>query len=83
MLVPPIQSSVAKANSTYDHSFAVKGPKMWNCLPKHIKDCGSIISFKEKLDVFLLGIPDCPPVHGYFTMNTNSVLDWLTSSNAL
>ena len=82
VLIPNMPSSVAKINSTYDLAFKVKVSKLWNCIPKDIKESSSLNVFKTKLDTFLLSIPDCPPVSGYSTMNSNSILDWLTSSNA-
>ena len=32
--------------------------------------------FKERLTSFLMSIPDKPPVKGYSTQNSNSILDW-------
>ena len=80
--IPELPSTVAKINSTFDCSFRVKACKIWNCLPKYVKEPTSMNIFKNKLDSFLLRVPDCPPVSGYSTMNSNSLLDWLTSSNA-
>ena len=81
--VPRIPSSVQKINSAYDNFFKVKAAKMWNCLPKVVNSKISLESFKTGLDQFLSGVPDLPPVAGYTTSNSNSLLDWLMSSNAL
>ena len=75
--VPPIQrSSNSKAKSLYELSFAVKGPQLWNIVPKDIKMIDNLTNFKSKLDNFLYSIPDRPPVAGYITQNDNSLLEW-------
>ena len=80
--IPSMPSSVAKINSTIDRSFKVKSGKLWNCIPKLINTKTSLATFKNLLDPFLMGIPDCPPVSGYSTANNNSILDWLSNANA-
>ena len=80
--IPSLPSTVAKINTAYDSFFKVRSCKLWNCVPKDVKDSTIMNTLKLKLDLFLLGIPDRPPVPGYTTMNNNSLLDWLTSSNA-
>ena len=72
-------SSSSKAQTLYDSSFAVVGPKLWNLVPKSVKQCSSLNSFKSGLDNFLNGIPDCPPVSSYAVQNNNSLLEWNTS----
>ena len=75
--VPPIpRSNNSKAKSLYDLSFAVRGPQLWNVVPKRIKSIDNLITFKTKLDIFLCSIPDRPPVPGYATQNNNSLLEW-------
>ena len=80
--IPRIPSHVAKINTSYDHFFKVKAARFWNCLPKHVNSKDSLPSFKKTLDSFLLNVTDCPPVAGYPTVNSNSLLDWLSYSNA-
>ena len=63
--------------SAYDSSFAVKGPKLWNLLPKYLNCIDNFESFKQNLDNFILSYPDQPPVHGYTTANSNSLLCWV------
>ena len=82
-LVPRIPSSVSKINSSFDQFFKVKAAKLWNCLPKFVNTVTSLELFKTKLDLFLNGVPDLPPVAGYAAANNNSLLDWLGYSNAL
>ena len=77
-----LPSSVAKINSLFDSSFKVYAAKLWNCIPKYINTLQSLELFKSKLDNFLSGVPDCPPVVGYTTANKNRLLDWLASANA-
>ena len=68
--------SSTKAQTFYDLSFAVIGPKLWNMLPKSVKLCASLNSFKSNLDIFLNKFPDRPPVSTYVVQNNNSLLEW-------
>ena len=74
--VPALRLHCSTAQSLYDYSFAVNGPKLWNLVPKKVKDCVSLTSFKSNLDDFLKDIPDCPPISGYVAQNNNSLLEW-------
>ena len=80
--VPRVPSAVAKINTSYDYFFKVNATKLWNCLPKSVNTVDTMEPFKRKLDLFLKNISDFPPVSGYTTMNSNSLLDWLGYSNA-
>ena len=80
--VPSVPSSVAKINSAFDNFFKVKVAKTWNCLPKCVNTKTCLESFKSELDAFLSEVPDFPPVAGYTTSNDNSLMNWLSSSNA-
>ena len=79
--VPPLNTvSSQKSRTLYDNSFSVKGPQLWNVVPKDIKVCNTLITFKCNLDKFLSEtFPDCPPVSGYVSQNNNSILDWAIS----
>ena len=48
-------------------SFQVHGGKLFNSLPKSIRDLSkiSVEAFKEKLDLYLQTIPDEPYLQGY------------------
>ena len=81
-MIPSVPSSVTKINTTCDHFFKVRSGKLWNCLPKVVNTKDTLSAFKEALDSFLSGIPDYPPVSGYTTTNSNSLLDWLSYGNA-
>ena len=49
--VPPLPRSIpARAVSLYENSFAVRAPKLWNCLPKSVKDAKTLDAFKSTLD---------------------------------
>jgi len=75
--VPPVPHNVpARVVSLYENSYAVQGPKLWNCLPKNVKGALTLSSFKGSLGEFLNQIPDMPPTTGYTGVNHNSILDW-------
>ena len=71
-----IRGSTLKAQTSYDESFAVLAPKLWNCIPADTTLKDSLASFKTSLGKFLEQIPDCPPVAGYSTVNNNSILSY-------
>ena len=65
--IPPIVSSArARIKTLADQSFAVRGPKLFNELPKNLRttEC-SFNVFKGRLDKFLLNVPDQPSLPGY------------------
>ena len=74
--VPTHFSNISKVQTCIDKLFKVKGPKLWNCLPKEVNTLSSLPIFKAALDKVLVSFPDRPPVTGYTTINSNSVLDW-------
>ena len=71
--LPPCRSQV----TLLDSSFAVRGPVLWNLLPKKINNIESFALFKQKLDNFILSYPDMPPVQGYTSPNSNSLTCWV------
>ena len=67
-------------------SLAVRGPRLFNALPWHIRNLTrcDVNSFKDKLDKFLSTVPDEPLVPGYTQYrrcDSNSLIDWCTSSH--
>ena len=75
--VPCLRSGSAIGHqSLFDNSFAVMGPRLWNCVPVQINKIGTFDLFKQKLTSLLMRIPDKPPTKGYSTPNSNSILDW-------
>ena len=64
-VVPPLRGGASTYHqSLYDNSFAVSGPRLWNCLPASINQIKEFHSFKRQLTSMLLRIPDKPPVPG-------------------
>ena len=62
----------------YENSFAVRAPKLWNCLPKPVKAAKTmtLVAVKSTLGSFADQIPDPPPTNGCIGVNNNSILDW-------
>jgi len=76
-IVPPLPRNIpARSISLYENSFAVRAPKLWNCLPKLTKSAKSLVTFKSSLGSFTDQIPDLPPVNNCPGVNSNSILDW-------
>ena len=46
----------------YDRSFAVTGPKLWNCIPYNLNSIQDMDLFKMQLTEFLMYIPDTTAV---------------------
>ena len=67
------------------NSFCVRGPKLFNALPQHIRTLTGVTTdtFKKHLDSWLKNIPDKPIVEGYPIGRTlsNSILEWVCLSN--
>ena len=76
-VVPSLTSGAVARQSTFDRSFSVMGPRLWNTLPAEINRLEKFDSFKRALTNFFKALPDEPPVRGYPRRNANSVLDWL------
>ena len=59
-----------------DGSLTVHGAKLFNCLPKTIRNTSncSLLQFKNQLDRFISGIPDEPLVTGYTKNNCSNSL---------
>ena len=57
----------SRLQSIHEGSFVVHGSKLFNCLPKAIRNMSgcSINIFKNKLDSFLQEVPDEPVLPGY------------------
>ena len=74
------QQCSAKINTIRENSFSIQGPKLFNCLPKEIRNITdvSVETFKYHLDKLLTNIPDQPGVPGYVGSRaaaTNSITD--------
>ena len=73
------------AQSLQENAITVYGPRLYNSLPKYLRDTQSVKTekFKFELDKFLDTIPDQPKMPNYFTASgSNSILDQLTHLRA-
>ena len=62
-------------------SFASNGPRLFNCLPMHVRNLtgGSVDDFKRTLDLYLQNVPDEPLIPGYTlfrAIDSNSITAW-------
>jgi len=76
---PPTQAQ-ARFKSLLSASLPYSGPKIFNSLPRKIRDITdcSVDKFKSQLDNYIMTIPDQPPVPGYTSLcraPTNSLPD--------
>ena len=86
--VPAINRRISRqVQSIRDASFGIRGPRLFNALPAHIRNLSgcSVDAFKHKLDRYLSTVPDEPQLQGYTAMRraeSNSLLHMahLTSS---
>ena len=82
-IVPPIRKKSSQAFQTlYENSFSVKVSKLWNSIPYDLTGIKTLDDFKSKLTKFLLLIPDKPPIRGYTSPNSNSILACLKDREA-
>ena len=47
-----------------DASFHIEGPKLFNSIPKVVRDCTNLDEMKVLLDLFLATLPDHPKIPG-------------------
>ena len=86
-VVPAVSTSAAKRIQSLRYSsFAVKGPSLFNALPRSLRNSKCTLdSFKKRLDKYLSTLPDEPLVPGYTTFRTidsNSIIDWAAWARA-
>ena len=83
--VPSVRTSAPQRIQTIRRaSFGIRGPRLFNSLPKHIRNLRgiSVNQFKAQLDRYLATIPDEPLIPGYTQFRkvaSNSLLDWIPS----
>ena len=73
------------AQSLQENARTVFGPRLYNSLPKYLRDIESVKTekFKFELDKFLDTIPDQPKMPNYVTASgNNTILDRLTHLRA-
>ena len=80
--LPHIPPSKTRARTQYCNSLVFRGPQVFNCSPKKIRNIkwSSIETFKYKLDELLTKVPDQPTIQGYTqgrSTKTNSIIDQL------
>ena len=80
-IIPSTSStSPSSVKNTRENSFAIRGPRLFNTLPKSLRDMtGKPDAFKAALDRFLSTVPDEPLIPGmtlFRRVETNSLLDW-------
>ena len=87
-IVPTINRNArARVKTLKSSNFVINGPKLFNCLPSHLRNltnCGLEL-FKSELDRFLELLPDEPLVPGYTSrrnLATNSLIDVTLSQTA-
>ena len=76
--------SSASVRKAKEASLPVKGPKLFNSIPRDLRDqsYGSVDSFKHGLDMWLSTIPDEPTIPNYQRAAiTNSLLDQIPLQN--
>ena len=78
-----VKKSSARVKSLREKSLQVHGPKLFNCLPKSIRNITKcdVDTFKEKLDLYISVIPDQPAIGGLIPATTNQ--HTLKPSNSL
>ena len=61
-----VQNAPSQVKKARENSLAVKGAKMFNLLPSHIRNITSekVNVFKSGLDFFLKNVPDEPTING-------------------
>ena len=76
-IIPSARKNSTAANqSLFDNLFAVQGPNLWNAIPYHLNVIQDLQQFKDRLTKFMLSLSDKPPIRGYATLNSNSLLCW-------
>ena len=78
--IPQIRSHQGIALSLQENTFKIRGPKLFNAMPKEIRNITGVNTdtFKKQLDKWLRKVPDEPGFPGYTSQrraNSNSILD--------
>ena len=72
-VILPLGKGTGKVQSLREGSFQVHGARIFNSLPKHIRNTTRVSTdeFKEKLDIFLQTLPDEPKFANYVPSASN------------
>ena len=65
----------ASIQTTRFNSFSCLAPRLFNLIPKYIKESANPLTFKSRLDKLLQTLPDQPPTPGYRSSNANSLME--------
>ena len=78
--IPRLVRTLRSLQTLKESSLAVQGPRLYNCLPRHLREhTGTLSTFKVSLDKHLRTIPDRPSLpHYYQTTEGNSLLQQTT-----
>ena len=69
--IPPLtKRSKTKYQRQFDDSFHVYGARLWNVIPKSVKEKNSVESFKIALTKLCMQLPDNPPITGIASQNS-------------
>ena len=74
-VVPPLAAVPARLQTIRESSFSVTGPRLFNSVPKELREFqGSLSVFKRRLDKYLCTVPDKPVLLGQpQAINCNSL----------
>ena len=80
----PRTPAPCKIKTIRDASLPFMGPRLFNSLPKYLRDLKNcdVTKFKKMLDRFLASVPDEPLIPRYTHMrriDSNSIIDWTAS----
>lgn len=77
--------ATTRTKTLKENAFAIRGPLLYNTLPRHLRDPNnrSLESYKKDLDKFLWTIPDQPKLpHYHLRAESNSIIDQLALRRA-
>ena len=75
-VLKPLPKIKGRMLSLYENCYVIRAARLWNQLPKDIAEEKSLGLFKGKLNKWLKAFPDKPPIHGYYHVNNNSILEY-------
>ena len=63
----PLRGARMQVKTLVNSSFVVRAPKMFNAVPKYIREISNcdISKFKNELDLYIRTLPDKPALPGY------------------
>ncbi|KAG0723451.1 hypothetical protein GWK47_042708 [Chionoecetes opilio] len=77
--------AATRVKTLKENAFATRGPRLFNALPRHLRDSNQpcLESIKNKLDILLRTIPDQPKLpHYHLGAASNSIVDQLAQRRA-